>query len=171
LESKDSVFYKAGPELCTATVAVAQLPLKRGVGAVREYRLWSRRARERLDGHPRSSSPGYETHVRGSVQPSDSRAGARIDTTVRRRRALELVIAVIAVPALVALATGSSTAWWVFLGMLPLFCVYLGVVFYARRLRAEQEINVAFFGNSRGAAAGLEDVFAGSTSALDEISA
>jgi hypothetical protein len=138
---------------------------------VREYWSWSRRARERLDGQPSSSSPGYEAHVPRSAQPSATQSRGHLDSTTRRRRALELVLAVISVPALVALATGSSTAWWVFVGMLPLFCVYLGVVFYARRLRAEQEINVAFFGNARGAAPGLEDVFAGTTSALDEVSA
>ncbi len=106
-----------------------------------------------------------------SAQAVATQPRAHLDTSARRRRALELVLAIMAVPALVALATGSSTAWWVFVGMLPLFCVYVGVVLYARRLRAEQEINVAFFGNAKGAAPGLEDVFAGTTSALDEISA
>ena len=59
------------------------------------------------------------------------------DSTTRRRHVLEMLLGVIAVPALVALATGSSTAWWVFVGMLPLFGVYLVVVLYARRVRAE----------------------------------
>ena len=67
----------------------------------------------------------------------------------------------IAVPALVALATGYSAAWWVFVGMLPVFGIYVAVVFYARRVRAEREINVAFLGSAPGPGAGLEDMFAG----------
>jgi len=82
-----------------------------------------------------------------------------------------MLVGVVAVPALVALATGSSTAWWVFVGMLPVFAVYLAVVLYARRVRAEREINVAFFGSRSGAAKGWDDVFSGSGSQLDEISA
>jgi hypothetical protein len=93
------------------------------------------------------------------------------DTTTRRRRVLELVLAVIAVPALVALATGSSTAWWVSVGMLPVLGTYLAVLLYARRVRAEAEFNVAFFGGPAESGRGLEDVFLPGTTHLDEVSA
>ena len=55
--------------------------------------------------------------------------------------------------------------------MLPVFGVYLVIVLYARRVRAEREINVAFFGRPGGPGRSLEDVFSGSGSQLDEVSA
>jgi hypothetical protein len=144
---------------------------EKGSGAVREHRLWSRHARERFNGHPGSSLPTKEVPVPTSGRRSGVHPKTHLDTTTRRRRALELILAVMAVPALVALATGSSTAWWVFIGMLPIFCIYLAVVLYARRLRAVEEMNVAFFGNAKVAPPAWEDIFAVGDSALEEISA
>jgi hypothetical protein len=137
---------------------------------VREYRLWSRRAREDFDGQSGQSSPVLSSQVALKRAEPVVRARPRPDITTRRRHALQLILAVIAVPALVALATGSSAAWWVFVGMLPVFGVYVAVVFYARRVRAEREINVAFLGSSPGPGAGLEDMFA-AASQLDEVGA
>jgi hypothetical protein len=137
---------------------------------VREYGLWSRRAREGFDGHSGSSSPALSPPVTAKRAETATRARPRPDIVTRRRHALELILAVIAVPALVALATGSSAAWWVFVGMLPVIGIYVAVVFYARRVRAEREINIAFLGSSPGPGAGLEDMFAAG-SQLDEIGA
>jgi hypothetical protein len=61
---------------------------------------------------------------------------------------------------LVALVTGSAAAWWVTLAVLPVVCAYVAVLFRTRRRMAEREINLAFFGSSNRAMAGLEDVFA-----------
>ena len=125
-----------------------------------DYRSWSRVARGRVDEVERTcKSP--------AGVPSPGGPG----TALRRRRALELLLGVIAVPALVALATGSSAAWWVFVGMLPVFGVYLAVVLYARRLRAEREINVAFGGSAVNARKGWDDVLLARDSQLDEVSA
>jgi hypothetical protein len=137
---------------------------------VRKYWLWSRCARERFDGHSGSSSPALSAQVAPKRAVPDVRARPRPDITTRRRHALQLILGVIAVPALVALATGYSAAWWVFVGMLPVFGIYVAVVFYARRVSAEREINVAFLGSTPGPGAGLEDMFAAATQ-LDEVGA
>jgi hypothetical protein len=137
---------------------------------VGEYQAWSLRARGGLNGYQRSSSSVNAQVAPRVVAPGDGLM-AHPGMTTRRRRVLELVLAAIAVPALVALATGSSAAWWVFVGMLPVFGVYLAIVLYARRVRAEREINVAFFGRASEADRSLDDVFSGSGSQLDEVSA
>jgi hypothetical protein len=136
---------------------------------VGDYQVLSRRARE-SNGYPLSSSSLSARVVPTAVDEAAGTKGHR-DTTTRRRRVLGLVLTAIALPALVALATGSSTAWWVFVGMLPVLGVYLAVLFYARRVRAEREINVAFFGGQGESGRGLEDVFLPGTAHLDEVSA
>jgi hypothetical protein len=138
---------------------------------VRVNELWSRRARASLNGYSGRSSPALKRQVISGRARPDGHARSGPDPSTRRRRVLELVLGAIAVPALVALATGSSTAWWVFVGMLPVFGVYLAVVLYARRVRAEREINVAFFGSSEAGSRGLEDLFSAGDSQLDEVSA
>jgi len=158
----------AAPALCCCAAA-----LKRGVGAVREYRLWSRFAGGRTTGQTgSSSSPLHDPSlvVRGD-SPGD-RAKAQPNPTARRQLVLKVMLGVVAAPGLIALATGSTTAWWVFVGMLAVFGAYLVVVFHARRLRAEREINVAFFGRANAADAGLEEVFSDADGhQLDEVGA
>lgn len=134
-----------------------------------EYQAWSRRARGSANGYGVSSSASNTQAVQWRGEAITS--AKHPDTTTRRRRALELLVGIVAVPALIALATGSSTAWWVFVGMLPVFGIYLGVLLYARHVRAEREINVAFFGRTGGPQRSLDDVFAGTGSQLDEVSA
>jgi hypothetical protein len=136
---------------------------------VGDYQVLSRRARG-SNGYPLSSPSLSAREVPTAVDEAAGTKGHR-DTTTRRRRVLGLVLTAIALPALVALATGSSTAWWVFVGMLPVLGIYLAVLFYARRVRAEREINVAFFGGQCESRRGLEDVFLPGTTHLDEVSA
>jgi hypothetical protein len=170
MSPKDLVLYGQSG-CCTATDADAQLPFYRGVGAVGEYESWSRHARGGLNGYASSSAAVLNEQSAPRQSEGLVATASHTDTTTRRRRVLEMLLGAIAIPALIALATGSSTAWWVFVGMLPLFGVYLAVVLYARRVRAEREINVAFFGRPGETGRGLEDVFAGSGAQLDEVSA
>jgi hypothetical protein len=170
-ESKRAGLCKADWVAAPSLSPLRSCLLKRGVGAVRKYRVWSRAAREQVDGYANESSPALKPQVISKRALSGARATTHHDTSARRRRVLELLVCAVAVPALVALATGSSTAWWVFVGMLPVFGVYLGVVLYARRVRAEREINVAFFGSAGRSQRGWDDVFSGSDSQLDEVSA
>jgi hypothetical protein len=67
----------------------------------------------------------------------------------------------LAVPLVVALATGWAAAWWVVVAMLPVLGAYVAILVRARRLMAEREIDVAFFGPAGRVAHGLEDVFSG----------
>jgi len=130
---------------------------------VREYLAWSRRAREGTSEYaPPVPSPVYQLRAVPAVAAPDEQMAAQGGIAARRRRVLTVIVGVVAAPALVALATGSSIAWWVLLGMLPVALVYLAVLYHARRQRAEREFNVAFFGKTRRGAAGLEEVFPGS---------
>ncbi len=135
-----------------------------------EYRSWSRVARGRVGGLEAESSVAFKSQLI-SKSPTGVATQGGPDTAVRRRRALELLLGAIAIPALVALTTGSSAAWWVFVGMLPVFGVYLVVVLYARRVKAEREINAAFGGSAINARRGWDDVFSARDSRLDEVSA
>ena len=129
---------------------------------MREYLVWSRRAREGPNEYAPVPTPAvYQLRAVPAVATPEDLTAAQGSIAARRRRALMVVVGVVAAPSLVALATGSSVAWWVLLGMLPVVLVYLAVVFRARRQRAEREFNVAFFGKSRRGAAGLEEVFPG----------
>jgi Flp pilus assembly protein TadB len=129
---------------------------------VREYLAWSRRAREGTGEYAAPvPSPVYQLRAVSAVATTEEPVAAQGGIAARRRRVLTVMVGVVAAPALVALATGSSVAWWVLLGMLPVVLVYLAVLYRARRQRAEREFNVAFFGKSRRGAAGLEEVFPG----------
>jgi hypothetical protein len=125
---------------------------------VREYRLWSRRARGGPN-HYEASLPPYKPRVVPKIVMPSAPKRARLDTAARRRRVLAVMVAAVAAPALVALATGSSTPWWFVLAVLPIVLAYLGFLLRARHLTAEREFNIAFFGRGRAGAAGLEEVF------------
>ena len=72
---------------------------------------------------------------------------------------LTVLLSALAVPTLVALVTGAAVAWWVVVALLPLVCAYLAVLFRTRRIMAEREINVAFFGGTERTDATLEELF------------
>jgi Flp pilus assembly protein TadB len=90
---------------------------------------------------------------------SVARGRSHLSAAVRRRRVLAVMLGVLAVPAVIGLATGSAAAWWAVVAFLPVVCTYLAVLFRARRLMAEREINLAFFGSVNRAGHGLEDAF------------
>jgi Flp pilus assembly protein TadB len=130
---------------------------------VREYLGWSRRAREETTEYaPPVTAPVYQLRAVPAVAMAEEPTAVQGSISARRRRVITVMVGAVAAPALVALATGSNIAWWVLLGMLPVVLVYLGVLYHARRQRAEREFNVAFFGKTRRGAAGLEEVFPGS---------
>ena len=95
----------------------------------------------------------------------------RANATVRRRRVLTVMSTAVAVPALVALATGSMTAWWVVVAMLPFVSTYVAVLFRTRRRMAEREINVAFYGSAGGTIIGLEEMFTARDAPLERVGA
>lgn len=126
--------------------------------------LWSRRAREGSNGFPGGPARADRPKL------TANRARARTATSARRRRVLALLVVAVAVPAVVALATGITAVWGACAVMLLVLAAYLAVLIYARRMRAEREINFAFFGRPRAPGRGLEEVFAAGSSELDEIS-
>jgi hypothetical protein len=69
----------------------------------------------------------------------------------------------LAVPLVVALATGWAVAWWAVVALVPVMCTYVAILMRTRRVMAEREIDVAFFGPAgrAGSASGLEEVFSG----------
>jgi hypothetical protein len=67
----------------------------------------------------------------------------------------------LAVPLVVALATGWAAAWWVVVALLPVVMTYIAILVRARRLMAEREIDLAFFGPAGRVAHDLEEVFSG----------
>jgi hypothetical protein len=73
----------------------------------------------------------------------------RSSTAKRRRRVLVVLSAGLLGAISLAAATGSVAAWWAVLGLLPLLCSYVAVLFRAKRLLAEREMNLAFFGAKR----------------------
>ena len=73
---------------------------------------------------------------------------------------LTVLLVALAIPVLLGLATGAAAAWWVAVCLLPVVCAYVAVLFRTRRLSAEREINVAFFGGPQRGEFGLDDVFA-----------
>lgn len=116
----------------------------------------------------RASFPGRERGIsasfsRGPVPLSPPlrtvRAKARADAAARRRLVMTVLVLALIAPALVALATGSTGAWWVVVAMLPLVCTYGAVVLRARRLQAEREFNIAFMGGTKVSHVALEDLF------------
>lgn len=72
---------------------------------------------------------------------------------------MSALLVCLTVPLLVAVATGSSAAWWAVLAILPLVSVYTAVLYRARRLLAEKEMNAAFVGAGGRSEATIEDLF------------
>ena len=103
--------------------------------------------------------------------PAPAVPNRRANASLRRRRVLTVMFTAISVPALVALATGSMTAWWVVVAMLPFVCTYMAVLFRTRRRMAEREINVAFYGSAGGTIAGLEEMFTSRDAPLERVAA
>jgi len=68
---------------------------------------------------------------RGPAQPQASRA------TIRRRQIVLTLAALTAVAVVVALGSGSGTAWWVVAGLFAVDAVYLGMLHRSRRQAAE----------------------------------
>ena len=140
---------------------------------MRKDQIWSRRAQAGFKGYaalyPQAAEPrrkptvlSVRSQLPEPLVPAPARSGrakARADAAARQRLVLTVLFSALFLPALVALATGSSTAWWVVLAVLPFVCAYLAVLFRARRLQAEKEFNTAFLGGARLSAAGLEDIF------------
>ena len=90
-----------------------------------------------------------------------ARSRARASTIARQRRVLSVMLSTLAVPLVVALATGWAAAWWAVVALLPVLCTYVAILVRARRQMAEREIDVAFFGPAGRVAHGLEEVFSG----------
>jgi hypothetical protein len=84
----------------------------------------------------------------------------RSRTAKRRRHVMAVLSAGLASAVSVAVATGSVAAWWAVFGLLPLLCTYLAILSRARRLLAEREMNVAFFGAASRALIERPDPFA-----------
>jgi len=132
---------------------------------VRKYRNWSRNATAGACGFAvLYQSPRFEpARVVGAARPAfplGGRTRSRARAAARRRLVLTVLLVALGIPLLVALATGSVAAWWAVVSVLPLLCAYLAVMFRSRRLLAEREINVAFFGGPERGEFGLDDVFA-----------
>ena len=141
---------------------------------MRKDQLWSRRAQAGFKGYSALYPAAIEPRRQGPVAPArgqlptealvsapmrSGRAKAKADAAARQRLVLTVLFTALVLPALTALATGSTAAWWVVLAVLPFVCAYLAVLFRARRLQAEKEFNTAFLGGARLSAAGLEDIF------------
>ena len=116
---------------------------------MREYSLWSRRASKGLNGYAALFSPPLDRASAVTRLPAPAVANRRANASLRRRQVLTVMFTAISMPALVALATGSMTAWWVVVAMLPFVSTYVAVLFRTRRRMAEREINVAFYGSCR----------------------
>lgn len=138
---------------------------------MREYSLWSRRAPKGLNGYAALFSPPLDRASAVQRLPAPAVPNGRANASLRRRRVLTVMFTAISVPALVALATGSMTAWWVVVAMLPFVCTYMAVLFRTRRRMAEREINVAFYGSAGGTIAGLEEMFTSRDAPLERVAA
>ncbi len=147
---------------------------------MRKYRPWLRRdqmaprgyaavvssiaARQVADAARQRTAP-----ERGQLAvPTRLPVRGRSSAAVRRRQVLTVMAVALAVPALAAVATGSTVAWWVVVALLPLVCAYLAVLFHNRRLLAEREINSAFLGSADRTDATLAELFADPFEHLDE---
>jgi hypothetical protein len=134
---------------------------------VRKYRVWPGRAQAGMDGYAVLLSSPAPFKPSRPVRPFNhsgvpvARSRARASTIARQRRVLSVMLSTLAVPLVVALATGWAAAWWAVVALLPVLCTYVASLVRARRQMAEREIDVAFFGPAGRVAYGLEEVFSG----------
>ena len=138
---------------------------------MREYSLWSRRAPKGLNGYATLFSSSLDRPKAASRMAAPAVRSRRANATVRRRRVLTVMFTAVSAPALVALATGSMTAWWVVVAMLPFLSTYVAILFRTRRRMAEREINVAFYGSAGGTIVGLEEMFTTRDAPLERVGA
>lgn len=138
---------------------------------MREYSLWSRRAPKGLNGYAALFPSAPERPKATARMAPPTVRSRRANATVRRRRVLTVMFTALAVPALVALATGSMTAWWVVVAMLPFVSTYVAILFRTRRRMAEREINVAFYGSAGGTIVGLEEMFTARDAPMERVAA
>jgi hypothetical protein len=138
---------------------------------VREYSLWSRRAPKGLNGYGALFALQPERPKAVPRVGAPAARSRRANAAVRRRRVLSVMLTAVSVPALVALATGSMTAWWVVVAMLPFLSTYVAILFRTRRRMAEREINVAFYGSAGGTIVGLEEMFTTRDAPLERVGA
>jgi drug/metabolite transporter (DMT)-like permease len=151
--------------------AIRSCNVRGEVCPVREYSLWSRRAPKGLNGYAALFSSPLDRPTAAPRMAAPAARSRRANASVRRRRVLSVMFAAVSVPALVALATGSMTAWWVVVAMLPFVTTYLAVLFRTRRRMAEREINVAFYGTAGGTIVGLEEMFTARDAPLERVAA
>ena len=111
--------------------------------------------------HERPFKPSRPVRPLNRAGVPAARSKARAGTIARQRRVLSVMLSTLAVPLVVALATGWAAAWWAVVALLPVLCTYVAILMRTRRLMAEREIDVAFFGPAGRVALGLEEVFSG----------
>lgn len=134
---------------------------------MRKYRVLLGRAATGMDGHAVLLSTRAPFKPSGPVRPLNrpgvpaARSKARAGTIARQRRVLSVMLLTLVVPLVVALATGWAVAWWAVVALVPVMCAYVAILMRTRRMMAEREIDVAFFGPAGRAGSGLEDVFSG----------
>jgi hypothetical protein len=133
---------------------------------VRKYGLLQHRTHDKKDGSGPSASGRPVLRALPGPSGPTGLPSARNATAARRRRVLGALLTALAVPALAAVVTGSSAAWWAVMVLLPIVCTYVAVLFRARRLMAEREINMAFFGGQDRFDGGLEDLFSARRASL-----
>ncbi len=136
---------------------------------MRKYRVLLGRAQAGMDGQTIVLSRRAPFKPSRPVRPLNrpgvpaARSKARAGTIARQRRVLSVMLLTLAVPLVVALATGWAVAWWAVVALVPVMCTYVAILMRTRRVMAEREIDVAFFGPAgrAGSASGLEEVFSG----------
>ncbi len=62
-----------------------------------------------------------------------ARSRARAGTIARQRRVLSVMLLTLAVPLVIALATGWAAAWWAVVALLPVVCTYVAILMRTRR--------------------------------------
>jgi len=129
---------------------------------MRKYLFWPDNAAVRgfavLNSSGQVRQTVHQTAHQTAQTGGTSRSRSKARVAARRRLVLTVLLVALCLPVLVGLATGAAAAWWVAICLLPVVCTYLAVLFRTRRLSAEREINVAFFGGPQRGEFGLDDM-------------